>query len=605
MNNRNIIIALFIAFATFLLIKEYTNDANKQKNILLGDTYLAGDINNNSKVDSVDYIMLRKHLLKAYLNKDELTRADADGNGKINSQDYIAIRNIILKKIVVAPIPIPTDTPTQKPAKTPTPVPTKAPTPVPTTAPTPAPTAIPTAAPTPAPTPIPTAAPTPTPKPTKIHFINTGNSNAFVLESDGHFALIDASDPYGDGTKWDQKNSKYSVNHVKAYLKQIGVDKLDVVIASHSHSDHIGGMKQIAESYVNSNTKYYYRKYEKTSDDIYNSDWDNQGFYDRSVTAMKKAGASLVDVTNETISFKLGSFDVDILNTAKPRNNELIKIGNSSYADGENKNSLAVYVKYGNYSVLFAGDMEEQDEMDVAKKVGKVNVLQMGHHGGNTASQPAFINAVKPDIVILPTNIFSLSNEFFRISSIRLAQRNGAKIYITDNVSDAIVANCSSNTCSIGNDGQINFSVKQSGSWENVTYNGNSVWLYFDKNGIPVENKWIEDSGKNYYLGTSGRMIIGWKELKWSGGTNWFYFDSNGAMVIGWQELKWNGGTNWFYFDSNGAMATGWKELEWSGGKSWFYFDPSDGYMYANTTKSINGKNYHFNGNGVCDSDGC
>ena len=60
----------------------------------------------------------------------------------------------------------------------------------------------------------------------KIHFISTGGSDAFLIESNGHFGLIDSSNPpYGDGTQQGIYGERYTVTHVIKYLNSIGVKK--------------------------------------------------------------------------------------------------------------------------------------------------------------------------------------------------------------------------------------------------------------------------------------------------------------------------------------------------------------------------------------------
>lgn len=99
-----------------------------------------------------------------------------------------------------------------------------------------------------------------------IHFISTGSSDAFLIESNGTYGLIDSADPYNDGTSFSSSSRQYSVQHVIDYLDQLGVKYLDYIVATHSHSDHIGGMPAIAKKFVNNSTKYYYRQYDGADD---------------------------------------------------------------------------------------------------------------------------------------------------------------------------------------------------------------------------------------------------------------------------------------------------------------------------------------------------
>ena len=85
-----------------------------------GDTYIKGDANNDGKVTSTDYIIVRKHILKqTKLSGDAFTRADVTGDNKITSLDYIAIRKMILNGQTNEKITVPGAT--TKPTNTPKP----------------------------------------------------------------------------------------------------------------------------------------------------------------------------------------------------------------------------------------------------------------------------------------------------------------------------------------------------------------------------------------------------------------------------------------------------------------------------------------------------
>ncbi len=167
MKDKRSLVFLFVCFLAIVIRIRFNSDGSIINNdsINLGDqSYLSGDVDGNGKVASMDYIMVRKHLLKqTLLTGDKLKRADVNNDGKVSSLDYIAIRKTIING-VVAPTATPKPTNTPKPTATPTPKPTATPTPKPTATPTPKPTATPTPKPTATPTPKPTA--TPTPKPT-------------------------------------------------------------------------------------------------------------------------------------------------------------------------------------------------------------------------------------------------------------------------------------------------------------------------------------------------------------------------------------------------------------------------------------------------------
>lgn len=106
----------------------------------------------------------------------------------------------------------------------------------------------------------------------RIHFINTkanSGSDAILLESNGHYALIDMGEDYDfpDGTdtrypnRWGISTNNYQVleDRLIRHLDQLGVKKLDFILGTHVHSDHIGGADEILNRYQVD--KFYLKKY--------------------------------------------------------------------------------------------------------------------------------------------------------------------------------------------------------------------------------------------------------------------------------------------------------------------------------------------------------
>ena len=140
--------------------------------------------------------------------------------------------------------------------------------------------------------------------------------------------------------------------------------------------------------------------------------------------------------------------------------------------------------------------------------------------------------------------------------------------------------------------------------WQKV----DGKWYYFASSGV-MQTGWQTIGGKTYYLGTDGGMVTGMQQIggKWyyfdSAGVQyktagwkqisgkWYYFDSAGVAKVGW--LKESG--KWYYFNDSAQMVTGWQKIS---GK-WYWFS-SGGVMFANGDKTIGGKTYHFDANGVC-----
>lgn len=127
----------------------------------------------------------------------------------------------------------------------------------------------------------------------KIHFINVSPTNlgsdAILLESNGHYAMIDTGEdydfpdgsdpryPYHDGTNTDYRN--VLTERVMRDLKNVGVETLDFILITHAHSDHIGNADELMENFnVN---KVYMKRYSDSRITDKERLWDSQYNYDK------------------------------------------------------------------------------------------------------------------------------------------------------------------------------------------------------------------------------------------------------------------------------------------------------------------------------------
>ena len=242
-----------------------------------------------------------------------------------------------------------------------------------------------------------------------IHFINCGQADSILIESNGKYGLVDSSNPYKGninevepiqidesiGEKhWPEENHN-SVKAVLNYLGYLKIDKLDFIIGTHSHLDHIGGIPAVAYNYVDSNTKYYYRTYKETLEDRCRVDWTNYKYYLAAVHSMQKRGAKLIDVTNKIIEFDFGEFHLELLNT---------DIVPDELNLGENQNSIATLITYKNTKVFLASDMIVKDDKKLKDYLGKIDILKLAHHGF-TESSCEFLLTTKPDYVVISNKI--------------------------------------------------------------------------------------------------------------------------------------------------------------------------------------------------------
>jgi len=270
---------------------------------------------------------------------------------------------------------------------------TPSPTPeAPTPPQTPAPEEIPTA-----PTPTPTPAPAPT-APTdtgelKIHFIDVGQGDAILIDFGETEILIDGGD----------KSSG-----IVSYLNDYVDGCLEVIVATHPHADHIGGLISVLGSF-------------EVEEIWHNGDSTTSKTYSEFTAAVQSEGAD-IHVGKRGDVINVGTLQFTILNPA-------------TLNGTTNNNSLVLSLSYGNIDFLFTGDAEKEAEADMLVSsvvpVLDVEILKVGHHGSNTACSNEFIAAAKPEIAVYMAgedNRYGHPHE----GTIRVLCDVGAQIYGTD-----------------------------------------------------------------------------------------------------------------------------------------------------------------------------
>jgi competence protein ComEC len=166
---------------------------------------------------------------------------------------------------------------------------------------------------------------------------------------------------------------------VAAYVKGEGITSLDYVVATHPHSDHIGGMSVILNDFlighfIDSGYAYTSKTYENMLTTI-----DNKNI------------PFVTPKRGDKIDFSTG-IDVQVLNP-----------GNTYFTDDVNQNSVVLKVTDGKVTFLLMGDAGLEAENAIMQDDYDVNadILKVGHHGSRTSSGASFISAVSPAVSVI------------------------------------------------------------------------------------------------------------------------------------------------------------------------------------------------------------
>ena len=345
-----------------------------------------------------------------------------------------------------------------------------------------------------------------------IHFINCGRSDSILIEQNGRFGLIDASRRYLLATDVVESSSKKgtinpnrSVQAVVNYLNYLGITHLDFVLATHAHSDHIGGMPQIAYHFVDKRTKFIYKKYRKNKE-------DNEVLFNDVYNSMKKKGAQLIDVTNKKYEFNFGDMHFELINT---------NIHKKEEKRGENQNSIGTIVTYKNKRIFLASDLLVKEVLIYKDYIGKLDVLKMSHHGYGTSSFE-FLNITRPNYTII-TNEEINKNSLIPISI--LQQRFGGKVYYVGGVSKTKE--------------DVATSAIRLYLSENILDNSEETkyFLYLENTGVNIDIQKGLNGFKNYQSYTfyfkNGKILTGLQILEGENGKCKYYFEPDGHMVKG------------------------------------------------------------------------
>ena len=228
-----------------------------------------------------------------------------------------------------------------------------------------------------------------------VEFLNVGQGDCTIIKSGEHAILIDCG--------LEDENLK-----VYKRLLTLGIKKVDLVVITHHHKDHMGGFEGIIKNVPVDNLLINGSSAEDADQEIYSK-----------VISLAKENKVKIYSPKIGSSFKFGDAVLKVLYTN----------GESSE---ENNRSIVTMLSFCGKKILFTGDSEEEIEEYMVENIDfDCDILKMGHHGSATSSSSQFLQKASPRIAIASCGYDNLYNHPSKDAVIRVEQSN-IKIYRTD-----------------------------------------------------------------------------------------------------------------------------------------------------------------------------
>ena len=241
----------------------------------------------------------------------------------------------------------------------------------------------------------------------QIYYLDVGQGDSeLICLPTGETILIDAG-------------LKSGSDRLTAYLKELGVDRIDILIATHPHADHIGGMEKVIQNFEIGEIYM-----PKVADDQV----PTTATYTKLLEAIQAKGMKINQAKAGTTIFSNDNATLEIL---APNNSEYKDLNNYS---------IVTKLTYGNNRFLFTGDAESDEEEEILNSGAdlKSTVLKVGHHGSRTSTSYPFLREVMPQYAVISVekgNSYGHPNE----ETLSKLSDAGVEVYRTDESGDIVM----------------------------------------------------------------------------------------------------------------------------------------------------------------------
>lgn len=265
----------------------------------------------------------------------------------------------------------------------------------------------------------------------QIHIIDVGQAESILIVQDGFTMLVDSGD-------------NFSGDDVVRYIKNLGIDKIDIFLITHFHRDHAGGAHKIISSL--DVKKIVCHKFSDLST-MQERFWYIDMSISRSIR--ETFGSMSIFMESACENNKLKNFDVgDAKVYTLSQNNDAVNVNNKS---------IVFKLVYGDFSMLFMADAESEVEKELLEEDADLSadVLKIGHHGSKTSTTDEFLDKVNPKYAVVSCGNGNDYNHPYGAVTKRFEDKN-IPLYRTDELGDIVIT--------VKDDGEIVFD-KENGDY--------------------------------------------------------------------------------------------------------------------------------------------
>lgn len=263
----------------------------------------------------------------------------------------------------------------------------------------------------------------------RVNYIDVGQGDSiFIQLPNNETMLIDAGEAYKS-------------DNVINYLNNLGITKIDYVIGTHPHTDHIGGLEEVINTF-----------------DI------GSIYMPRASSTSKTYEDLLTTISSKGLKVKTAKSGVVVLDEDNLKL-EFIAPNSDSYSELNNY-SAVLKLTYLDNTFLFMGDAETLSEEEITSEI-KADVIKVGHHGSDSSSSLEFVKKVSPEYAIIMVGEGNSYNHPYQ-SIIDRYESVGAKVLRTD-LDGNIICDCDGSTVTCDGDKDSSSNSNSNNSTSNIS----------------------------------------------------------------------------------------------------------------------------------------